>query len=444
MLIPTSTELVGCHASIDRSAVARAGCSDGNPVTRTGGKIGPGGYKSRSEPQHRATIEMVRAGLDRGTIVSILTNPNFGISASVLEKKDPEYAERQIDGLSKSTGPAWDTFQNGKIRSSLKSQLAIELLKIRCMYDNFKYRMYIEGLVVQEFSGEITDNIAARISDIILHRFGFDPGREHTRDALHQLALQNTFNPMTDYFDSLAWDGVPRLDKMLIDYFGAEDTPFNRAVSAKFLIAAVRRARHPGTKFDFVVVLEGPQGGGKSSALVILAGRENFSDQDILLLDQRAQAEALEGVLIYEISELGGLNKVEMSRVKAFLSRTEDRARPAYGRFREDRPRTAIFVGTTNDDTYLRDTTGNRRFWPVKVGTIDLVRLEEDRDQLWAEAAHREAQGEAIELPATLYAASSRASGKPPRTRAVAGQAHTFHMRRGGGRCTKGFERISP
>jgi predicted P-loop ATPase len=156
-----------------------------------------------------------------------------------------------------------------------------------------------------------------------------------------------------------------------------------------------------------VAVLEGPQGVGKSSALVILAGRGNFSDQEILTLDDRAQAEALEGVLIYEISELTGLKRTEIERVKAFISRTEDRARPAYGRFREDRPRTAIFVGTTNDDTYLRDATGNRRFLPVPVGKIDLVGLTRDRDQLWAEAAYREAQGEAIELPATLYATAA-------------------------------------
>src|SRR5690606_5186613 len=143
--------------------------------------------------------------------------------------------------------------------------------------------------------------------------------------------------PVCEYLDSLDWDGTPRLSRWLTSYLGAEDTELNRAIGRLVLVAAVRRAREPGGKFDTIVVLEGRiQGEGKSTALAILAGRENFSDQDILALDAKAQMENVEGVWIYEICELEGMTRADVSKVKAFASRQEDRARPAYGRFREN------------------------------------------------------------------------------------------------------------
>ena len=181
------------------------------------------------------------------------------------------------------------------------------------------------------------------------------------------------------------------------------DFPGNRAFSRKVLIAATRRVRCPGYKFDFILVLEGPQGIGKSTLLKILAGEENFSDNEILGLDKREQQEAVQGVWIYELCELDGLSKSEVTAIKLFASKTVDSARPAYGRSRVDRPRRLIFIATTNEDTYLRDTTGNRRFWPVKVGKIDLAALGSDRDQLWAEAAAAEVSGEPLTIPEDLW-----------------------------------------
>jgi predicted P-loop ATPase len=167
-------------------------------------------------------------------------------------------------------------------------------------------------------------------------------------------------------------------------YLGAEPTPLNKAIGRIVLLAGVRRIRRPGSKFDTIMVLEGPQGGGKSTAIKMLAGPENFSDQELLTLDAKAQMEALEGVWILEIAELEGISRADTAKVKAFASRSDDNARPAYARFKEKRPRQTIFIGTTNDDKYLRDMTGNRRFWPVKIGQIDLEALARDRDQLWA------------------------------------------------------------
>ena len=165
----------------------------------------------------------------------------------------------------------------------------------------------------------------------------------------------------------------------------------------------MRRAHVPGCKFDHILVLEGKEGTMKSTAIVTLAGVENFSDQTILTASDREQQELVRGVWIFEIADLAGMKRSEVEKVKAFASRTHDRARPAYGRQRIDAPRRCIFIGTTNDDQYLQSQTGNRRFWPVKTGTIDIEALRRDRDQLWAEAVKIEAKGEPLTLPCELW-----------------------------------------
>jgi predicted P-loop ATPase len=134
-----------------------------------------------------------------------------------------------------------------------------------------------------------------------------------------------------------------------------------------------------------------------------LAGAENFSDQLILTLDDKGQQEAVQGVWLYEIGDLAGMGRADVERVKAFASRKVDRARPAYGRTRVDRARRCVFFASTNDDTYLLSQTGNRRFWPVRVGRIDLAALARDRDQLWAEAVAIERSGISLTLPERLW-----------------------------------------
>jgi predicted P-loop ATPase len=219
---------------------------------------------------------------------------------------------------------------------------------------------------------------------------------------------KNRFDPVCDYLDSLRWDGKPRIDRWLHVYCNAEDTALNRAYSRIILVAAVHRTRQPGCKFDQILVLEGIEGTNKSSAIALLAGQENFSDQTILGLDDQRQQERTRGVWLYEIADLAGMKKSEVEKVKAFASRTHDRARAAYARTVDERPRRCIFIGTTNDETYLRSQTGNRRFWPIKTGRIDLNALQRDRDQLWAEAAHFEKRGMSLVLPESLWEEASR------------------------------------
>jgi predicted P-loop ATPase len=198
---------------------------------------------------------------------------------------------------------------------------------------------------------------------------------------------------------------------VLTTYFGAEDTQLNRAFGRLTLIAAVRRARKPGCKFDHILRLEGPEGTQKSTGIMTLAGEGNFSDQTILTVADKEVQELVRGVWLFEIAEIAGMRRAEVEKVKAFVTRTHDRARPAYGRNRIDAARRCVFIATTNDENYLPSQTGNRRIWPVKtgvVGPIAIEALKHDRDQLWAEAAWMEATGIPLVLPKQLWATAGK------------------------------------
>jgi predicted P-loop ATPase len=237
----------------------------------------------------------------------------------------------------------------------------------------------------------------------VIERFEFDPGAPLSRAAVIRLCLDNSFNPILDYLTSLEWDGKPRLDTWLVRYVGAADEPLNRAFGRKVLIAAVRRVREPGTKFDQVLVLEGEEGIGKSTVPKILASPDYFCDEKIIGERNREVVELTTGVWIYELNELEGLGEQGEARVKALLSRTHGKARPAYGYVPVERGRTCIFFGTINGTKYLEGNTGNRRFWPVAATKIDLEGLARDRDQLWAEAFGAEARGETLVLDEGLW-----------------------------------------
>lgn len=223
-------------------------------------------------------------------------------------------------------------------------------------------------------------------------------GRSTVEDAMLAEAAVRRFHPVTDWLAALRWDGKRRLDAWLINAFACDDTPYHRAIGAKFMIAAVRRVRHPGCKFDHMLVLEGDQGIGKSRSIQQLFGVDWFSDAIPPDLTSRDAAMALLGVWCLEFAEIEHLIRHEVETIKAFLSRAVDRYRPPYGRSYVDRPRQGVLIGTTNADDYLRDATGNRRIWPVRcrVASPDWVRV--NRDDLWAEAAAREAAGETIWL----------------------------------------------
>jgi predicted P-loop ATPase len=301
--------------------------------------------------------------------------------------------------------PNWPDLDKGGKPSSTcaNARVAIEALGIDCIYDIFHDRKLIAGHAIEQWAGELTDDACQMLRVLIKEKFGFDPGRDNSRDAPVQLCLAHQFDPVLDYLDGLRWDEQKRLDRWMTTYLSVEDNPLNSVIGRLILVAAVRRVRQPGCKFDQIVVLESGEGTGKSTAIEILAGKDNFSDQTILGLTDREQQEAMRGVWLYEIADLAGMSKADVDKTKAFASRLNDRARPAYGRLRVDQPRRCIFFATTNNETYLKSQTGNRRFWPVKVGCVNLAGLRSDRDQLWAEAARAEAAGAPLTLPEQLW-----------------------------------------
>ncbi len=279
-------------------------------------------------------------------------------------------------------------------------------------YDLFRDQFRVGDHALQQRIGESIENAILVLRTAVIKRFDFEPKADTIKAAVYRVCLSHSFNPVRDYLDGLKWDGTARLDSWLSTYLSAADDPLNRAIGRKALVAAVRRVRQPGAKFDQVLVLEGLQGSGKSSAIKILAG-DFFSDAEIIGKHGREVQELCGGVWLYEISELAGLSKSDVEHVKGFASRTHDKARPAYGYASVERGRTCVFIGTCNRDDYLIDDTGNRRFWPVATGKIDLTALSRDRDQLWAEAARAEAEGEALIIEPELWGtAAERADAR--------------------------------
>jgi hypothetical protein len=218
-----------------------------------------------------------------------------------------------------------------------------------------------------------------------LQRSGINVKSNVTAEAVQTVAREHSFHPVRDYLQALKSDGKERVYTWLIAYLGCPDTPWTRAVGRRWLISAVARIMQPGCQADYCLLLEGIQGLKKSSALSALAGDDWFTDNisDLGSKDSRLD---LRGKWIIEWAELANMRRHEAEKVKAFLTARIDHFRAPYGRRTEDMPRSCVFAGTTNDETPFIDSTGNRRFWPVRCGEIDIEALRRDRDQLWAEA----------------------------------------------------------
>ena len=231
------------------------------------------------------------------------------------------------------------------------------------------------------------------------------------RGALNDHLTRCAVNPVSDYLESLQWDGVPRMDALFIDYLGAEDTLYTRAVTRKAFTAAVARVLSPGCKYDFMLILAGKQGTFKSSTLSIMGG-EWFTDS-LMTFNGKDAAEVIQGKWIVEIAELQAFSSTDVNRIKQFLSSQNDNYRAAYGHRTSDHPRRCVFFGTTNARTFLRDPTGGRRFWPVYTGVQAPAKnvwtsLPRERDQIWAEAVDSYKRGEALYLSGELWKAAER------------------------------------
>lgn len=210
---------------------------------------------------------------------------------------------------------------------------------------------------------------------------------EVAHEAVRHIANQSPFHPLKEWLEGLKWDGEERVERWLSTFLGATDDDYHRNVGTMFLVAMVARIFQPGCQADYMLVLEGGQGELKSQACRALAGSEYFSDAlPSLGSDDVRTAAHLRGKWLVEISELSAFSKADAALLKSFITRQVEKFIPKFGRMETIEPRQCCFIGTTNDDTYLKDETGGRRFWPVRCGAIKLGELRRARDQLFAEA----------------------------------------------------------
>ncbi|WP_447734770.1 VapE domain-containing protein [Rhodanobacter soli] len=346
----------------------------------------------RSKMVFRVSGDLLRAGVPDEMIVAALTDPNNPVSAHVRDQKGniAKYAQRQIDRARASMAPQWDRMNKAgePLPSYWNTRIALQLMDVECRYDKFRDRYLVGAYELQEFTGEFSDHAERILRDEVIRRCGFDPGEINTSHAVRSLCTENRFDSLLDHLEALpTWDEIPRLDTWLIDYCGVEDSPYTRAAGATWLLGAVVRAFEPGKKFDYMPVLMGGQGVGKSTALRIIATDDFFSDASFLgARDSREVLEVTRGAWILECAELDGMGKRDVSALKAAIARQTDTGRPAYARNAVAVARRYVLAGTTNEERFLQDPTENRRFWPIAVGMINLNGLREARDQLIAEA----------------------------------------------------------
>lgn len=313
------------------------------------------------------------------------------------------------------------TTKRGEMVNNFTNALgAVKHGGLTTVFDEFRQTITFtnEKLPWPSQHGRLLSDVTARQARLFMLRkfsygpdgafWNYQPSTENVWDALLTVAERRVVNPLADWLSSLRWDGVPRVESLFPTYFKTGDDACTRGVSRCFMVGAVKRAYKPGCKFDTMPVLKGKQGKSKSTGVQALFGADWFSDADLNLRDKDA-AVMLMGKWVHEFAELEGMTRGEVSTMKAFFSRGVDRLRPAYGRSVIALPRRCVFVGTVNEGGYLRDPTGNRRYWPLEVGgpdgeeEVDVAAIIRDRDQLWAEAVSLYRAGVSEELDRELW-----------------------------------------
>lgn len=377
----------------------------------------PAGYdRVTSRPSYKAMTDLAAADPRvKSAMVARHVGPRLSAEA--------DFADLDTEGAAAAAAP-WmadlDTSRTGVIKSTAANIVTIlnndTRLRGKLWYNEFSGEVVAEpGLPWATEGGKWTNADDARLRVYLERRYNVSSNAK-VSDAFVEVTQSNRRHPVREYFDSLRWDGVKRLETLFIDLLGAEDSKYVRAASVLPFVAAVRRVYRPGAKFDICLVLQGPEGCGKSTVFEVMGGPW-FIDS-ITTFDGKAAMEQIQGSLIVELSELTAMDKVTTERVKQFLSSSCDKYRGAYQARVEEHPRQCVFVGSTNQEYFLRSETGDRRFNPVRVepsrskftNTADRRRwLEDNRDQLWAEAVDLHRRGMKLYLRPDIEAEAVRA-----------------------------------
>ena len=343
------------------------------------------------------------AAADKNVLITI-GQEKMAAAQEDFEAVEDEKEEDNTDWLSEL-----EYTEQGKLRSTISNfSLIIEnepLLKDKIAFNEFSNRANVVGQLPWRAKGNFqdwSDTDDSGLREFIEKYYGINSATK-CNDALVLSFEKHRFHPIRDYLNSLEWDGKERVDTLLIDYLGAEDSSYVRTVTRKVLTAAVARVFNPGIKFDNMLILSGPQGVGKSTIIRKL-GKDWYSDS-LTTVNGKEAYEQLQGVWILEMAEMMATKKADIEATKHFLSKTEDIYRVAYGRRTSKFPRQCIFIGTSNEHEFLRDKTGNRRFWPVDIAVqdpkLDVFKdLDYELDQIWAEAVQLFKNNEPLYLSA--------------------------------------------
>ena len=297
-----------------------------------------------------------------------------------------------FQGSAASARPQQDVFQSLETYVAKSGQTAVRPSR-RNAYLIMRNDKRLRGKVwLDEFKGtlmrgqdEYGDTDDTRLQMWLEGVYGIRMGTGTVSEVARLVGEEFGRNPLTSWLESLTWDGVPRMDEWLVNGVGAKSADLVRDIGRRWLIQSVARALRPGCKADTVLILVGPQGARKSTAFRVLAGDLYFCDTPMDIGSPNAYSQ-IRRAWIYEVAELDSIRKSANSATKAFLSAQEDTYRPAYGRHALTVKRHCVFCGTTNEQSFIRDDTGSRRFWPVKVGRVNLNWISDNREQLWAEA----------------------------------------------------------
>lgn len=344
-----------------------------------------------------------------GRMPSFIAMSEFAIKDDLVKA---EFAkERQSQAKEEFSDEDWQTSldldRQGRIRDTLDNFVLIirhdeglQNIAFNCHRDGIDAN---GGLPWDQIKGGWNDSDNALLKVYLSSNYGvYSPTK--TKDAILAVATERAYHPIKEFLESLPkWDGINRVENLLVEYFGAADNSYTRAIIRKTMVAAVARIYRPGTKFDSVLILNGPQGIGKSTFFAKLAG-EWFSDS-LTLTDMKDKAgpEKLQGYWMLELGELAGMRKTDVEVVKSFISRSDDKYRASYGINVESHPRQCVIVGSTNAESgFLRDITGNRRFWPVRISGQSNKKAwqmtKEEVQQIWAETLVLYKKGEKLYL----------------------------------------------